>query len=143
LKLSNDFLRFGVVGSVGFLVDASVLQMLVAWFDGGLLISRVFSYLAAATATWFLHRNYTFRDQLASSNASSTTAPALLSQWSRFVVTNGVGAALNYGIYAACILSWSLCREYPVIGIAIGSLVAMFFNFIISKRFVFEANRSS
>ena len=59
MTLSGELFRFGVVGSVGFLVDASVLQMLVSWFDGDLLISRIFSYLAAATVTWFLHHIYT------------------------------------------------------------------------------------
>jgi putative flippase GtrA len=30
VKLPGELFRFGVVGSVGFLVDASVLQMLVS-----------------------------------------------------------------------------------------------------------------
>jgi putative flippase GtrA len=140
VKLSSELFRFCVVGSVGFLVDASVLQVLVSWFGGGLLISRVFSYLAAATVTWFLHRIYTFRDHLSSSDNDSASSRALLTQWSRFVLTNGIGASLNYGIYAVCILGSALCREYPVIGVAIGSLVAMIFNYVISKRFVFSGN---
>ncbi len=143
MKLSGELLRFGVVGSVGFLVDASVLQMLVSWFDGGLLISRVFSYLAAATVTWFLHRVYTFRDHHSSSGNHSASLRALLFQWSRFILTNGIGASLNYGIYAFCILNSGLCRAYPVIGVAIGSLVAMVFNFFISKNFVFKVNPPS
>jgi putative flippase GtrA len=143
VTLSGELFRFGVVGSVGFLVDASVLQMLVSWFDGDLLISRIFSYLAAATVTWFLHRIYTFRDQYSSSDNHSASSRALLSQWSRFILANSTGASLNYGIYAFCILNSDLCRAYPVIGVAIGSLVALVFNFVISKRFVFKGNPSS
>jgi putative flippase GtrA len=137
VKLAGEFYRFAVVGSVGFVVDASVLQILVSWFGVGLLIGRVFSYLAAATVTWFLHRIYTFRAQLSSPDNRSASSFTLLDQWFRFILTNGVGASLNYGIYVICILSSDLCRAYPVIGVAIGSLVAMVFNFAISKRFVF------
>lgn len=143
MKLSGEFYRFAVVGSVGFVIDASVLQMLVSWFDVGLLIGRVFSYLAAATVTWFFHRNYTFRDQLSYSDAHSRSPRALVDQWLRFILTNGIGASLNYGIYAACILSSDLCRTYPVIAVAIGSVAALVFNFAISRRFVFAGNPRS
>lgn len=140
MKLSGEFFRFAVVGAVGFIVDASVLQILVSWFDSNLLIARIFSYLTAATATWSLHRVYTFRDQLAAPESRLASLRALIEQWFRFVLTNGFGASLNYAIYAACILSSDACSTYPVAGVALGSLVALAFNFVISKRFVFKAN---
>jgi putative flippase GtrA len=137
VKLPREFARFAVVGTVGFVVDASVLQILISWFGVGLFVGRVFSYLAAATVTWFLHRIYTFRDQLSSPDCRSASSLNLLDQWFRFILTNGIGASLNYGIYVICILSSDLCRAYPVIAVATGSLVAMIFNFAISKRYVF------
>lgn len=143
MKLRGELYRFGVVGAVGFVVDASVLQILVSWFGVGLLIGRVFSYLAAASVTWFLHRVYTFRSQLSVSSDRPTSSQSLMNQWFRFIVTNAIGASLNYGIYAVCILSSDLCRAYPAIAVAVGSLVAMFFNFAISKRFVFTGNAQS
>jgi putative flippase GtrA len=143
VKLTGELLRFGVVGTVGFVIDASVLQILVSWFGFGLLIGRVFSYLAAATVTWFLHRIYTFRKQLPAPDAPSASSQVLIDQWIRFVIANGIGASLNYGIYAICILSSELCRTYPVLGVAIGSVVAMVVNFALSKRFVFIGNSQS
>jgi putative flippase GtrA len=141
VKLPGELYRFGVVGTVGFVIDASVLQILVSWFGVGLLIGRVFSYLAAATVAWSLHRVYTFREQLSLPDNGSTSSRALIDQWFRFILTNGIGASLNYGIYAVCVLSSDSCRAYPVIGVATGSVVAMVFNFAISKRFVFIGNR--
>ena len=143
MKLPGEMYRFAIVGTVGFIVDASVLQILVSWFDVGLLIGRIFSYLAAATIAWFLHRVYTFRDRLSATDNHATSLRALLDQWFRFIVTNGIGAAVNYGIYAVLILSSELCRAYPVVAVAIGSLVAMVFNFVISRRFVFSGNPQS
>jgi putative flippase GtrA len=143
VKLPGELYRFALVGTVGFIVDASVLQMLVSWFGVGLLTGRIFSYLAAATITWFLHRIYTFRHQLPVADKHATSPQALLDQWFRFIVTNGIGASLNYGIYAILILGFELCRAYPVVAVAIGSLVAMVFNFAISRRFVFSGNPQS
>ena len=93
--------------------------------------------------TWFLHRIYTFRHQLPVADKHATSSRALVDQWFRFIVTNGLGAALNYGIYAVLILNSELCRAYPVVAVAIGSLVAMVFNFVISRRFVFSGNPQS
>ncbi|MBK6508126.1 MAG: GtrA family protein [Haliea sp.] len=53
MKIAGGLYRFALVGTVGFIVDASVLQMLVSWFGVGLLTGRIFGYLAAATITWF------------------------------------------------------------------------------------------
>lgn len=143
MNVPGELYRFAIVGTVGFIVDASVLQILVSWFGVGLLTGRIFSYLAAATITWFLHRIYTFRDQLSATDDHATSSHALLNQWFRFIMTNGFGAVLNYGIYAVLILSFELCRAYPAVAVAIGSLVAMVFNFAISRRFVFSGNPQS
>lgn len=49
-----EFIKFPAVGTFGFLVDATILHVFVAVGGLGVYISRLFSYLAAATATWLL-----------------------------------------------------------------------------------------
>lgn len=123
-----QFLRFGVVGVAGFLVDAGVL-MLMLWLGLGPYAGRVVSYLAAASTTFALNRAWTFR------NASREGPVA--SQWGRFVLLNLVGFAANYGTYAALVAGTPLVAAYPVIGVAAGSLAGMFLNFGLSRRYVF------
>lgn len=122
-----QFLRFGVVGTVGFVVDTAVLYAGLA-AGLGLYSGRAVSYLAAATTTWALNRAWTFRGQ--------GDGPALR-QWVVFVLVNLVGFACNYGTYAALVGSVAFVAQHPVLGVAAGSLAGMTGNFLLSRRFVF------
>ena len=126
-----QFLRFGVVGTVGFVVDTAVLYAGLA-LGLGLYGGRAVSYLAAATTTWALNRAWTFRGQ----GQGQGQAP-VMRQWALFVVINLVGFAFNYGTYAALIATVAFVAQYPVIGVAAGSLAGMMGNFLLSRRFVF------
>ncbi|MGG5822265.1 GtrA family protein [Falsiroseomonas sp. HW251] len=126
-RLALQFLRFGVVGTVGFVVDTSVLYAGLA-LGLGLYGGRAISYLVAATTTWALNRAWTFRGQ--------GDKPAL-QQWATFLMVCLVGFACNYGTYAALVSTVPLAARYPVIGVAAGSLAGMIGNFLLSRRFVF------
>ncbi|MDB5379997.1 MAG: GtrA family protein [Rubritepida sp.] len=125
-----QFLRFGVVGVAGFLVDAGVLTAML-WLGLGPYAGRVVSYLAAASTTFALNRAWTFR-------SASREAP-VAAQWRRFVLLNLVGFVANYGTYAALIAGTETVAAHPVIGVAAGSLAGMFINFGLSRRYVFKS----
>jgi putative flippase GtrA len=129
-KMIEQFLRFGVVGTVGFVVDSAVLLGMLA-LGLGPYGGRIVSYLAAASTTFALNRAWTFR-------AANRDAP-VAAQWGRFVLLNLVGFAANYGTYAALIATTPLVAAQPVLGVAAGSLAGMFINFALSRRFVFRA----
>ena len=124
-----QFLRFGMVGTVGFLVDTAVLYGMLA-LGLGPYGGRVISYLAAATATFALNRAWTFR--------SAARAP-IARQWGAFVLLNLLGFAANYGTYAALLAGSATVAAHPVLGVAAGSIAGMFINFAVSRRFVFRA----
>ncbi|HEV7263782.1 MAG TPA: GtrA family protein [Falsiroseomonas sp.] len=124
-----QFLRFGVVGVIGLVVDVAVLYAGLA-VGFGLYDGRGVSYLAAATTTWALNRAWTFR--------GLGEGPAFR-QWGIFIVVNLVGFAFNYGTYAALVGSVSFVAQHPVIGVAAGAVAGMSGNFLLSRRFVFGA----
>lgn len=132
--LGASIVRFGIVGVIGFLVDAGTLHALVQWAHQGLYAGRVGSYLAAATTTWALNRTFTFAGK-ASAN--------LFAEWARFLVANLGGGAVNYATYALLVGTVSLVSEHPVIGVGAGSLAGLVLNFAASKRFVFTASRGA
>lgn len=125
----GQFLRFCVVGVVGFVADAGSLQLLVKWSDMGLYSGRIISYLIAASITWALNRRYTF--QVKTNNTKGK-------EWSVYVVANGFGAMVNYGCYALTVSLFALTQEMPVIGVAIGSIAGLGFNFITNRYYVFR-----
>jgi putative flippase GtrA len=126
--LAQDFLRFGVVGGIGFVVDTAVLYGALA-LGAGLYLGRAISYLTAATTTWALNRIWTFRGR--------GSGPAG-QQWALFVVVNLGGFVLNYGTYAALVTYVPLVAAHPVLGVAAGSIACMFSNFFLSRRLVFR-----
>lgn len=128
LNYLPQFIRFGIIGCVGFLVDVGVLYSVLYGLGLGHYGGRVISYLAAATTTWYLNRNFTFT-HARSENRSR--------EWARFLVLNTIGGMVNYFIYFAYVSLHSISTSAPAIGVAFGSLGGMIVNFLVSKHFVF------
>ncbi len=129
-----EMFRFGVVGGVGFLVDAGVLLAMLS-LGLGPYGGRVVSYVVAASCTFALNRAWTFRAQPKSATP--------VRQWVLFLALNLIGFACNYGAYAALISSVPLVARFPVLGVAAGSLAGMTGNFLLSRRYVFGAGAAA
>ena len=114
--MNRQFLRFALVGGIGFCIDVAVLYLL----------------LAAATGTWQLNRRYTFRDRPGVAGLRATGR-----QWLRFVMANAVGGAVNLGTYAALVTQVGLCAELPALAVAAGSVTGLAFNYTASRLWVF------
>jgi len=118
-----------MVGVVGFIVDSAVLYLCLHATGLGLYGGRVVSYLAAASTTWYLNRRLTFGDR---------SPPGR--QWARFVATNAIGALVNYGSYSIVVASLPAGTFVPLLGVAVGAIAGLGFNFPASRRFVFNAD---
>jgi putative flippase GtrA len=123
-----QFVRFGIVGCIGYGIDVGVLYFVLYGMGLGHYGGRVISYLAAATTTWYLNRNFTF-NQARSENRSW--------EWVRFVLLNTIGGMVNYLVYSAYIGLHGMSVSAPAIGVAAGSLAGLIVNFLVSKHFAF------
>lgn len=128
---NTQFIRFAIVGTAAFVVDTAVLY-LALWAGLGLYSGRAVSYLVAATFTWYGNRRITF-----ASRAQGTSA--VTAEWIRFLLTNLVGGAVNYAVFAALVSQLELARTFPVIGVAAGAIAGLSVNFTLSKWLVFRA----
>lgn len=129
LRLLAELLRFGVVGTLGFVVDAGVLTAAIAlglgpWFG------RLLSFLVAATTTYALNRAWTFRHRAGAAGAA---------QWARFIAVNLAGFTANFGTYALLIALSATVAAEPVLGVAAGALAGLALNFGLSRHLVFNA----
>src|SRR4249920_2471011 len=86
----RQFLTFGVIGTAAFVIDATLLTLLVHKMGLGLYSGRAISFLCGASFTWALNRRFTFASRPNESRAT---------QWLRFLATNAVGAMVNLGTY--------------------------------------------
>ena len=122
-----QFLRFGIVGTCGFIVDTAVVYAARGML--GLYVAGLLSFLVAATTTWALNRAWTFR---------GLSTGALHRQWMRFLAANSLGFVLNRGAYFTLVTVSILCAANPVLATAAGSLTGMLANFTMSRRIVFR-----
>jgi putative flippase GtrA len=122
------FPAFVVVGGIGFVVDATILAVLVHGYSWGDYTARLVSFAVAVTVTWYLNRRYVF--------AAGRTARKH-SEYTRYLLVQGTGMAINFLVYSLCIASNELMDRWPVLALAVGSAVALFFNYAGSRIFVF------
>jgi putative flippase GtrA len=118
------FLRFCVVGAIGFVIDSGTTLLLLKGLHFSPVVARVVAFLVAASATWALNKQYTFR-------ASG------LASWLPYVLLTTAGALLNVGVYLAWI-SWTGTGAMQVLlGIALGSACALCLNYTVSRQLIF------
>jgi putative flippase GtrA len=123
-----SFMRFGVVGAVGFVLDAGILQLLLlaGW---GPIAARAVAIPLAVFGTWALNRGFTFPEAQA--------GPALPSL-ARYAAVSAVGASVNFGVYTLLVLASPLLAAHPLAPLAIASVIAMLVNYLGSKHFAFK-----
>ena len=123
LQRFRSLILFCVSGGLALFVDIGVLYVSRPWLGnyGG----RALSFLVAATFTWLFNRNITFKGPKEGS---------VLKEYLTYLSSMAVGGAINYGTYAACIQAFEAVRHQPEWGVAIGSVVAMGFNFMSARR---------
>lgn len=134
LGLSENFIRFGIVGALGFCWDTATVYALRPFTN--LYIAGTCGFLVAATANWAVNRVWTYRHH-------AHAAPHI--QWARFMTANAIGFVFNRGVYFTLVSKFFcnavktdiFCTQ-PVIAIAAGSISGLCFNYFLSKRFVFS-----
>ena len=128
-QIIDQFLRFGIVGASGLLVDWGSLELLRPSL--GLIAATLGAYFIAATSNWALNRLWTFR-LTASSNQH------LVLQWLRFLLANAFGFFLNRGTVFVLYAILPFTRAYPVTALIAGAICGMVANFNLSRRLVFK-----
>jgi putative flippase GtrA len=130
VKLSREVTLFAVGGVFGLLIDASVVQLLVAMAGWNPYLARVLSFLLAATFTWWWNRRYTF--------ATRRSDRAAHAEWLHWVGLMSLGALINYGIYALLLFHFVVLHRWPAVAAAAGSAVAAVVNFSTARGMLFK-----
>ncbi len=117
-----------MVGIIGLGVDLAVLYAsawALGWYG-----ARVLSFIAAATATWWLNRRFTFQ-------AGVTDTASAVQQYLRYMVSMLGGAVLNYSAYVAT-LHWIDLPGKAALGVALGSCAGLLSNYLTARHLVFK-----
>ena len=125
--LIAQFLRFGTVGTSGFLIDTAIVYALAGSL--GLYGAGLVSYIVAASSCWALNRVFTFRGR---GHGSARR------QWARYLLINISGLVFNRGTFAMLVALVPFCAAQPVFAVAGGAVAGMMVNFTLSRQVVFR-----
>ena len=124
----KDFLRFCVVGGIGFITDASVLAFLLG-NEVSHYTARALSFPVAVLTTWWLNRIWTF-----SQADRSKTGKQVM----RYLTVQCLGVTVNFMFYFAVLLFIEPTTANAVFALAVGSAAALIVNYIGSRIHVFR-----
>jgi putative flippase GtrA len=123
------FIRFGLVGTAGFAVHASVLNLMVFVVGMNRYAGWLAGFAVAVTTTLLLNRAFTFR------------RPSHHGPWRQaviYLVVQGAGAAANFATYAAAIAVFPPLGRVLLIPLAMGSIAGLCLTFLGSKHLAFR-----
>lgn len=121
----SRFLRFGLIGGLGFVVDAGMLILLME-AGASPFAARACSIALAVFVTWRLNRAITF----------GQSTDGQLREAGRYALVALSVAALNYGLYATILFFIPSCL--PVLAAAISTACCMLASFTGYGRFAFR-----
>lgn len=133
-RFFKQFIKFGIVGTIGMVIDFGVLILLKELFLFPLLIANAFSFSAAVMNNYTLNTYWTFADQEREHRR----------QLIQFAVVSVIGLTLSTillfafhdiagGVLFATIPDW-----WYIIAKALAILIVMFWNFLANRFWTFK-----
>lgn len=124
----RQFIRFSVVGTIGFIVDAGIVWIFTHK-NIHPIIAQIIAFSIAVIVTWLLNRNFSF----------TTSKRKWFYELLSYIFGTSIGSLISNGIYIFLVLRFSLFFHNPVFAVALGSLIGLIFNFTVSKFWVFKS----
>jgi putative flippase GtrA len=129
--LVHEVAKFGVVGTVGFVVQLGVQNVLHSGFKVGALTAVVIAYIVATIVTFIGNRHWAFKHRKGKGLGQESALFVMLNVVGIFIQV-GVVALVHYGFHMTGSLAYNAAT---IVGIGIGTL----FRLYSYRKFVFLA----
>lgn len=137
-KEVERFLKFAVVGTIGFIIDFGLLTLLKEVFGLHTAVANTISFCAAVVSNFTLNRYWTYPD---------SRSKRLRAQLGQFLIVSVVGLLLNDAIVILlehpfqALLDTSL-TFLPLSGYipakVVATIVVLFWNFFVNRRWTYN-----
>ena len=125
----KQFIKFGIVGVLGFIVDSSLLIYCVDNLEFNIVVSRLISFSCAVFVTWGINRIFTFKYDNKSNKSK---------EYSKYFFIQVLGAMINFSIFITLIYMVDALKSMLLIPLFVGAIVSLFFNFKFTKMKVYN-----
>ena len=129
--LQLDFVRFAIVGSLGFVVNSLCLTLLFGRLHIPVLLAQLTSAEIALCCNFVLHDCWTYQGR---------KARRLLKRFVIFQGSTWIGLLITTTVV---VVSVSVLDIYYLLGLIFGSALAMVWNYLWTKHIVFKLNQPS
>lgn len=85
----SEFMKFAFVGSIGTVINITILYALTEHVGTHYILSAVFAFVAAVTSNFVLNKTWTFKEKIVES---------LLNKWTLFFLVSVTALAVNLSI---------------------------------------------
>lgn len=113
-------------GSLAFIADMGLFQLLHGWLGVALPIARLMSIAVAMVVSWLINRTITF----------AMPGPPRVAEFLRFAAVAWMSSVLNYAVFIAILFTRP--QTFPAIAIAAATAVAMTVSYLGMRVAVFR-----
>ncbi len=131
-RLDPAFLRFFVVGAIGFVIDAAILHLLAGPGHVNPFAGQAIAFPIAVIATWLLNRIWTFRGAETSGKVRQAAV---------YFGVQCAGFAANYIVYSAALIAFPVLERWLILPLAMGAALGLCVTFLGAKHLAFRAKR--
>lgn len=125
MQFSRQFIKFGLVGFLSFIIDAGFYLLFTRAFGLFYLSAKIISFILAVTNSYFFNRLWTFR----SKNLAKKT------EYFKFLLVSVIGLGLNSLIMYLAVDKIELS---DILALIISTSITMFWNFSANKFWTFK-----
>lgn len=136
LRPHHQLIKFACVGAGGFFVDCAAFALFHFVGDLSVIWARMLAFLVAATSTWIGNRVLTFEYQGTGSRRDG------FKQWQKFMTSAMISALPNLICFKALTLMLPAFYGSLFLAMAVGVLVGMVSNYLLSKAWVFKQTQA-
>ena len=131
---SAKFIRFGVGGSTGAIINFSIYYFAFDQLHFGVNLSAVFAFFISVINNYILNHLWTF-------STENKGNPINIRQFIYYFIGNLQGLGINLMILNITI--YLMGMDYHFAGQALGIICGMLSNFIFAKRIVFSGKKAN
>jgi len=131
--VAASFGQFLLVGGVGFVIDGTILTALVSGAGWRPWEGRAVSFPVAVSVTWWLNRRFAFKGRGMSDRRA---------EYAGYVAVQLLGALINLAVFGLCLRAMPRLAHWPLIPFAVGSGVALGFNYAGARFAVYRQRRT-
>jgi putative flippase GtrA len=130
ILLGFDFVRFCIVGGIGFVINLALLSLLYGRLGLPIVVSQLIAAEIALFSNFILHHNWTYKKRAVTKSKKDLVVQFHATSWVAIIGSSLLVSAFTHYLHLQYILA-----------LAASSILVLFWNFSWSKYVIWQQNK--